>query len=97
MIVGGFIFLSSDPRALDPKDNTIYEAITLIAPTANTGTVMVGSSVSQIVPLSPGASLTIRHDKLVDIWTRDSTNGDQILWYVGKECCCGCNCPKKVK
>jgi hypothetical protein len=99
MIVGGFTFLSSDPRALDPKNERVYEAITLVAPTTNTGTVYVGSNISQIIPLPAGASLTLRHDVLTDIYVQDSTSKDQILWYTGKECCCcnGYNYSCKVK
>jgi hypothetical protein len=97
MKTGGFVFAFSDPRSLDPSDSRIYEAVTLVALSSNTGTIYVGSVETQLIPLSAGASLTIRHDALTGIWVKDSTIGDQILWYVGKECCCGCNCPKKVK
>jgi hypothetical protein len=94
MIVGGFTFLSSDPRALDPKNEKVYEAITLVTPNSNTGTVYVGSNISQIIPLNANTSITIWHDKLTDIFVQDTTAGDKILWFTGKECYCGCNYSK---
>jgi hypothetical protein len=97
MKVGGFVFAFTDPRSLDPSDSRIYEAVTLVAPSSNTGTVYVGSVETQLVPLNANASITIWHDALTDIWVKDSTIGDQIIWFTGKECCCGCNCPKKMK
>jgi len=52
---------------LDP-DTKVREAITLLADAANTDDILIGSSVSQTFPLSPGASLTLRKCSLSKIY-----------------------------
>lgn len=81
---GAHTFLSVDmPRPLKDGDASKRDAITIIADNNNAGMVYVGNRETQVVPLSKGQSITIRHSELGHIYWKGDTANDKAYFVCG--------------
>jgi hypothetical protein len=71
------------PLSLDNKE--FRHAITIRAGLSNSGTIFIGSGISQLYPLRSGESLTLYSVDLNEIYFRGDTVGDSLFVIAGGE------------
>jgi len=62
-------------------DTTFREEITIYAPSSNSAPVLIGTASSQLFPILPGGTLTLKHTNL-SLWYAQSSTTSQVLYVI---------------